>query len=52
MPPAIVERVTQAVRRDLDSGTWDRRHGHLRKLRSFDAGFRLITNTPSSELPS
>lgn len=52
MPPAVVERVTRAVRRDLDSGAWDRRHGHLRTLRAFDAGFRLITNTPSSEPPT
>jgi SAM-dependent methyltransferase len=47
MPPAVVERVARAVRRDLESGAWDRRHGHLRDLNAFDAGFRLITNTPS-----
>jgi SAM-dependent methyltransferase len=47
MPKEVVDRVTAAVRRDLESGAWDRRHGHLRGLRSFDAGFRLITNMPS-----
>lgn len=46
MPREVVDRVTDAVRRDLDSGEWDRRHGHLRDLSSFDAGFRLIVNTP------
>ncbi len=46
MQPAVVERVTEAVRRDLESGAWDRRHGHLRHLGAFDAGLRLITNTP------
>jgi SAM-dependent methyltransferase len=45
MPPVIVDRVTEAVRRDLESGAWDRRHGHLRDLPGFDAGLRLITNT-------
>jgi hypothetical protein len=30
------------VRRDLESGVWDERHGHLRQLDSFDAGLRLI----------
>jgi SAM-dependent methyltransferase len=47
MEPAIVERVTDAVRRDLESGAWDRRHGYLRELESFDVGLRLITNTPT-----
>jgi hypothetical protein len=46
MPPRVVKRVTEAVRRDLESGTWDRRHGHLRALRSFDVGMRLIISTP------
>jgi SAM-dependent methyltransferase len=46
MPSAVVERVTEAVRLDLESGEWDRRHGHLRRLRSFDVGFRLIISTP------
>jgi SAM-dependent methyltransferase len=36
MEPAIIERVTDAVRR----------HGYLRELESFDVGLRLITNTP------
>lgn len=28
---------------DLNSGVWDRRHGDLRRLDQFDAGYRLIT---------
>jgi SAM-dependent methyltransferase len=43
---AVVDRVVESVRRDLESGAWDRRHGHLRRLRSFDAGLRLIISTP------
>jgi hypothetical protein len=46
MAPEVVERVVEAVRRDLESGAWDRRHGHLRRLHSFDAGMRLIVGIP------
>ena len=42
MAPAVVERVTSAVARDLTSGAWDRRHGRLRGLSEFDAGLPLI----------
>jgi SAM-dependent methyltransferase len=47
MDDTVVERVAGAVRRDLECGAWDRRHGHLRRLRSFDAGMRLIIGTPT-----
>jgi SAM-dependent methyltransferase len=46
MPPAVVERVVEAVRRDLADGSWDRRHGHLRGLAEHDAGMRLVVSTP------
>ena len=46
MPDAVVGRVAAAVKRDLDSGEWDRRHGRLRELRAFDVGMRLLMNTP------
>lgn len=46
MDPAVVARVVAAVRRDLDDGTWDARHGHLRQLAEYDAGMRLLINTP------
>ena len=42
MAPSVVERVVDAVGRDLASGAWDRRHGHLRALESFDVGLRLV----------
>ncbi len=47
MPPEVGRRVAEAVGRDLRSGDWDRRHGRLRELESFDAGLRLLVNTPS-----
>jgi SAM-dependent methyltransferase len=47
MEPAVVKRVTRAVQRDLASGAWDSRHGHLRQLSAFDAGLRLLINAPA-----
>lgn len=43
-PPSVVERVVADVARDLESGAWDARHGHLRTLKSFDAGLRLVVS--------
>lgn len=42
MPPAVVDRVAAALARDLADGTWDARHGALRGLDEYDAGFRLV----------
>jgi SAM-dependent methyltransferase len=42
MDPAVVQRVVSDVQRDLDDGTWDRRHGHLRNETEYDAGLRLV----------
>jgi len=44
MDPAVVERVVGEVGRDLESGAWDERWGHLRRLDVFDAGLRLIVS--------
>src|SRR5262249_24912565 len=49
MDASVVQRVVRDVRRDLESGVWDKRHGHLRKLDVFDAGLRLIYSPPSGE---
>jgi SAM-dependent methyltransferase len=45
MPPAVVERVVSALRRDLDDGSWDERHAELRTLDEYDVGLRLVTAT-------
>jgi hypothetical protein len=44
MPPSVVDRVVGAVERDLQDGTWDERHGHLRQLDEYDAGMRLLVS--------
>jgi hypothetical protein len=46
MPSSVVERVVADVERDLRTGSWDARHARLRELPSFDAGLRLLVNTP------
>jgi SAM-dependent methyltransferase len=43
LPEEVVSRAIDDLRRDLDSGEWDRRYGHLRTVPEFDAGLRLIT---------
>lgn len=47
MDPAVVERVEAALASDLASGVWDQRHGLLRELAAYDAGLRLVVNTPT-----
>ncbi len=42
MTPQVVQRVVQAVTDDLRSGTWDGRHGELRRTRELDVGLRLL----------
>jgi SAM-dependent methyltransferase len=46
MDPAVVARCAAAVERDLASGAWDARHGHLRGLDAYDAGLRLVVARP------
>jgi SAM-dependent methyltransferase len=42
VPDAVTERIVGALRADLESGAWDRRHGRLRGLDSLDVGLRLV----------
>lgn len=52
MAGEVVDRVVSEVARDLKSGLWDARYGHLRTLEEFDAGLRLVIATPASDLES
>jgi SAM-dependent methyltransferase len=47
IPPQAAARALSQLRRDLASGTWDERYGHLRKAPAWDVGLRLIR----AELP-
>ena len=42
MPDDVVQRVVSSLRRDLEDGSWDARHGKLRTLAEHDVGLRLI----------
>jgi len=48
MPPGVVKRVVADVDRDLSSGAWDERYGHLRGLGALDVGQRLLIALPAS----
>jgi SAM-dependent methyltransferase len=41
LPTAILRRGTERLQHDLESGEWDRRHGHLRSQAFYDGGYRL-----------
>jgi len=41
----VVARVVSSVKRDLESGAWDAKHGHLRALTEYDVGMRLLVAT-------
>lgn len=43
LPDPVVEPALDRLRRDLESGEWDRRYGPLRTQTSLDVGLRLVT---------
>lgn len=45
MSTNVVDRVVSEVSRDLVSGFWDERYGHLRSLDALDVGLRLVVAT-------
>jgi SAM-dependent methyltransferase len=42
LPSAVVDEGLHELRRDLASGEWDNRHGHLRTPGTLDVGLRLV----------
>jgi hypothetical protein len=49
MPPDVVDRVGDAVGRDLHDGTWDERHGYLCELEEYDADCDWSLPAPRSQ---
>jgi SAM-dependent methyltransferase len=43
LPATVVEPALEWLRRDLESGEWDRRYGRLRTQPTLDVGLRLVT---------
>ena len=44
--PAVHDRFTRDLSRDLADGTWDGRHGHLREQPAFDGSLILAVSRP------
>ena len=44
--PAVHDRFTRDLSRDLADGTWDDRHGHLRTLATFEGSLILAISQP------
>jgi SAM-dependent methyltransferase len=42
LEPGVEERIVARLAAALDSGAWDREHGHLRAQDSFDGALRLV----------
>ncbi len=42
LDPEVLRRGTEQLRRDLETGAWDERHGELRTLTEIDVGYRLL----------
>lgn len=50
LPAGVLARGTERLRRDLASGRWDAKFGHLRSMDTYDAGYRLaIAEEPAPE---
>ncbi|RIJ78160.1 class I SAM-dependent methyltransferase [Nakamurella silvestris] len=44
--PDVARRFEENLRADLDSGTWDARHGHLRSQSEYNGSLRLVVGRP------
>jgi SAM-dependent methyltransferase len=42
LPPGVEDRIVQSLARDLQSGEWDRRYGHLRSQPFINCQLRLV----------
>jgi hypothetical protein len=42
LPAEVTDRALARLRRDLESGEWDRRYGHLRATPELDVGLRVV----------
>ena len=46
LPDDVRQAGSARLRADLESGEWDRRHGHLRSLTELDCGYRVVIAGP------
>lgn len=48
LEPLVVDEALGRLARDLDSGEWERRRGHLLELDELDLGYRLVVHSTSA----
>lgn len=41
LPEEVRRRGAERLASDIDTGVWDRRHGHLRTMQTYDGGYRI-----------
>lgn len=46
----LVQQTLMKLRRDLDSGSWDDKYGHLYDLAELDIGYRILRMTPATAM--
>jgi SAM-dependent methyltransferase len=46
LPPGVEERIVERLRTDLETGAWDRVHGHLRERTELDGSLALVVSEP------
>ena len=46
LSPGTEERIVERLRRELQDGTWDAQHGHLREMDSYEGAMRLVVGEP------
>jgi hypothetical protein len=47
--PSVEARFVKELGRDLESGKWDARHGHLRKQAHFEGSLKLVIGRPEAK---
>jgi hypothetical protein len=47
LPDGVEEQIVRRLERELASGEWDARHGHLRSQQTFDGSLRLVISEPA-----
>jgi SAM-dependent methyltransferase len=46
LPPGLEDQIIARLSADLESGTWEEQHGHIRAHADYDGALRLIVDDP------
>lgn len=47
LPPGVEDRIVTRLGTALESGAWDREHGHLRRRDAYAGALRLVVSEPT-----